>query len=191
MATSNDTTDSIPLAFRAPSTSQTPSQSQTAPFQAPSPTFLTGPWHVTHSTLPMWKNNKNVVITYTPLTSPPGAIDDLVTYQPLNSDKQKTVKGIDKPDPTVPAAYDWRGKGWLKVASSHWEVLAHGEEEGGWVVTYFAKTLFTPAGIDVYARERGGLSERLIGRIKEAMSRVEDAEFRKLVGEVFVIKHEW
>lgn len=150
-----------------------------------------GSWHVTHSTLPMWKKNRNVVITYKPLDSPPGAIDDLVEYQPLSSDKKKSVEGVDKPDPSVHAAYDWRGKGWLKVASSHWEVLGHGEEDGGWVVTYFAKTLFTPAGIDIYAKRRGGLSGDLIMKIKEEMRKIEDADFRKLADEIFDIKHDW
>lgn len=77
------------------------------------------------------------------------------------------------------------------VASSHWEVLGHGEEEGGWAVTYFAKTLFTPAGVDVYARRRGGLSEGMVERIKEEMSRIQDEGFRKLVGEIFVVRHDW
>lgn len=148
-----------------------------------------GPWHVTHSTLPMWKNNRNVVITYKPLES--GTIDDLVEYQPLKSDKKKTVEGVDKPDTAVDAAYNWRGKGWLKIASSHWEVLGHGEEEGGWVVTFFAKTLFTPAGIDVYARKKGGLSEELVGRIREEMRKVEDPGFRKQADEIFEIQHDW
>lgn len=139
----------------------------------------------------MWKNNRNVVITYKPLDSVPGAIDDLVEYQPLSSDKKKTVEGIDKPDPDVHAAYNWRGKGWLKIASSHWEVLGHGDEDGGWVVTYFAKTLFTPAGIDIYARKKGGLSEELVGRIRAEMKKVEDQVFQKMADEIFEIRHDW
>jgi hypothetical protein len=153
--------------------------------------FLQGAWHVTHSTLPMWKSNRNVVITYTALSDPPGAIDDLVEYQPLKSDKQKTVNGVDTPDPSVPAAYDWRGKGWLKIASSHWEVLGWGEEDEGWVVTFFAKTLFTPAGIDIYARRKGGLSEELLERIRAHMKQVDDAGFREQAEKIFEIRHDW
>lgn len=33
------------------------------------------------------------------------------------------MHGIDTPSGTDTSAWDWRGKGWLKVASSHWEVL--------------------------------------------------------------------
>lgn len=138
----------------------------------------------------MWKKNRNVVITYTPLESPPGAIDDLVEYQSLSSDKKKTVKGIDRPHANVGAAYNWRGRGWLKIASSHWEILAFGEEEGGWAVTFFEKTLFTPAGIDIYARRKEGLSEALIRQVQAEMKRVDDLGFQKLADQIFRIKHD-
>jgi len=139
----------------------------------------------------MWKSNQNVVITYTPAEGNTGGIHDLVTYNPLNSSKQKTVKGFDAPDAHTPAKYQWRGNGWLKIASSEWEVLGYGEEEGGWVVTFFQKTLFTPAGIDVYAKRKGGLTEELLGRITAEMKRVEDSSFNKMVDGIFVIKHDW
>ena len=174
--------------FRAPSTSPSPIPSAT--FTPPSMDFLAGPWHVTHSTLPMWKSNKNIVITYTALSSPPGSIDDLVTYNPLSSNKRKTVRGVDTPDATIPAKYQWRGKGLLKIASSQWEVLGYGDEEGGWAVTYFQKTLFTPAGIDVYSRGKGGLSEGLIRKIREAMRTVQEEGFKKLEKEIFEIRHD-
>ncbi|ETN39378.1 uncharacterized protein HMPREF1541_05601 [Cyphellophora europaea CBS 101466] len=141
-AAESSTLKSLP--FRAPSTSPA-SGTTSSTWNTPPIEFLTGRWYVTHSTLPMWKSNRNVTITYTPLDSPADAIDDLVEYQPLKSEKQKTVRGVDSPDPHVAAAYNWRGRGWLKIASSHWEVLGWGEEEGGWAVTFFAKTLFTPA----------------------------------------------
>lgn len=138
----------------------------------------------------MWKSNRNVTITYTPLNDPPGAIDDLVQYQPLTSDKQKTVRGVDTPSQTVAAAYQWRGRGWLKIASSKWEVIGYGSEEGGWAVTYFAKTLFTPAGIDVYARQKGGLSETLLSKIREEMKKVDDGDFQAMADEMFEIKRD-
>ena len=144
----------------------------------------------------MWQSNQNVIITYTILdkdtTEDAPKIDDLVTYSPLNNPaKLKSVRGIDTPDPTVPAAYNWRGKGWLMIASSHWEVLGWGEEDGGWMVTFFAKTLFTPAGIDVYARRKGGLSEALLKRITTEVGSLGDATFQELAGKVFEIKHDW
>lgn len=140
----------------------------------------------------MWRKNTHVTITYTriPSTSPP-QLDDLVTYRPLNSSKVKTVRGVDKPfsipnaetpdgKPTTEGegteelaslAYSWRGKGWLAIASSKWEILGYGVEEGTgnrWVVTFFAKTLFTPEGVDVYSRE-GRLKEETVGGIKRGL----------------------
>ncbi|KAJ9658888.1 hypothetical protein H2198_003458 [Neophaeococcomyces mojaviensis] len=177
-----------PSTFRPPSSSPAKAVSS---FSKPSVDFLRGSWHVTHSTLPMWKTNRNVKITYTPLDTPPGAIDDLVEYQPLASDKWKTVNGIDKPHPQVDTAYNWRGKGWLKIASSHWEVLGYGDEDGGWVVTFFEKTLFTPAGIDIYARRKGGLSSELVERIRAEMMKINDPAFQKQADQIFEIKHDW
>ena len=171
------------LTFRAPSTSH--SAKGDATFTPPSLDFLHGAWHVTHSTLPMWKSNRNVVITYTPAEGDTGGIHDLVSYQPLDSNKQKTIQGFDTPDAEVPASYKWRGKSWLKVASSQWEVLGYGDEEGGWAVTYFQKTMFSQAGIDIYAKKHGGFSEELLQRIVSEIKEVEDANLQKMVGGLF------
>lgn len=57
---------------------------------------------MTHSTLPMWKDKRNVTITYTNLPADSAGvvkIDDLVSYQGIASDKVKTVCGIDTPSP--------------------------------------------------------------------------------------------
>ena len=174
------------LNFRPPSTSTASANSS---FTIPSMSFMSGPWYVTHSTLPMWKKNKNVIITYTALEA--GAIDDLVEYNPIDSNKKKTVTGVDQPDAKTKAAYNWRGKGWLKIASSHWQVLGHGEEEDGWMVTFFDKSIFTPAGIDIYARRKGGLSLALIQSIRREMKQISDQQFQKQADEIFEIKHEW
>lgn len=176
------------MMFRSPSTVSAESPRTFVP---PSLEFLQDTWYVTHSTLPMWKESRNVSITYTLLSEPKGAINDLVQYQPLDSDKQKKVEGVDTPDEDIPAAYNWRGRKLLKIASSHWEVLGYGEDEGGWMVTYFDKTLFTPAGIDIYANKRGGLSTRLIDEIRAEIDAIEDHEFKEQAAEIFAIKHNW
>lgn len=60
-----------------------------------------------------------------------------------------------------------------------------------WVVTYFAKTLFTPAGIDVYSRKRGGVSgevlEGIWERLKGLGREVEGREIGRLVEGVFEV----
>ncbi|TDL24138.1 hypothetical protein BD410DRAFT_838200 [Rickenella mellea] len=161
---------------------------------------FTGKWHVTHSTLPLWKNKKNVTITYTPIpptttTGNPGPpteprkFHDLVEYLPKSASsspdtKPTRIEGIDTVLGPSGARFKWRGKGWLVVASSKWQVIAHGD---GWAVTYFEKTLFTPAGLDIYSRDGRGLEDAFVeelvakvrgvgggvGRLAEAFFKVE------------------
>ncbi|KAL9056528.1 MAG: hypothetical protein Q9162_002904 [Coniocarpon cinnabarinum] len=167
----------------------------------------------------MWKNKRNVRIAYTRL--PGNKLDDLVTYQNMESTEVKSVHGIDTPKKD--GAYLWRGKGVLKVASSKWEVLgwggggshvaqtptlgnlqigdnAHTEdgiESEQWVVTYFAKTRFTPAGIDVYSRKRTGLSPETLEMLMQALAGLDGRESRdakpiddlgRLVDQIFQVR---
>ncbi|KAL8819377.1 MAG: hypothetical protein Q9223_002165 [Gallowayella weberi] len=152
----------------------------------------------------MWKSKRNVTITYTllppsPSTSTP-PLDDRVRYQTLTSSKTKTIEGVDTPSAGARGEeWDWRGKKWLKVATSHWEVLGWGDlldefhndgkedRENQWAVTFFAKTLFTPAGIDVYSRRKGGVGEEVVERIKEELVASGDQVIRKLAGEIFEV----
>ncbi|KIR67286.1 hypothetical protein I314_02504 [Cryptococcus bacillisporus CA1873] len=141
--------------------------------------WFMGKWDVVWSTLPMWKDKKDVTITYTPTNRRYETriveFEDLVEYRARSStDGSKTytskcqnkepsgrandiaVRGIDTLSPASNGAtFDWKGKGLLFFVHSHWEVLGYGKDvEQGleWAVTYFSKTLFTPAGIDIYIR---------------------------------------
>ncbi|KAI9767880.1 MAG: hypothetical protein M1840_005373 [Geoglossum simile] len=189
--------------------------------------WLEGTWHVTHSTLPLWKSKKNVQITYKSLpqrdgTTPSGThrLDDLVSYQDLSSDTVRTVHGIDTSSSNGDTgAWDWRGTGLLFLLTSHWEVLGWGDSGsdgdgdndgadsvsiGGecssslpvpemhvdWVVTYFAKTFFTPAGIDIYSRSQKGLSPKKVARVIDALNGVDDEDVRRLVGGIFEVMHD-
>lgn len=161
--------------------------------------WLSETWHVTHSSLPMWKSKRNVQIKYTPL--PPTSsdlqadstdrLDDLVTYQSLSGTKISKVEGVDTAGGKGTGEWDWRGRGWLKIASSHWEVLGWGEEDGTgnkWVVTCFAKTLFTPAGVDLYSLSQDGLKAETVEVIKQRLAEVEDEDIRKMAGDLFEVK---
>lgn len=217
------------ITLRQPSTSNAPTPTDTPAVKPPALSWFQGTWNVTHSTLPMWKKSRNVQITYTPIPHSGSAgglghasgshINDLVTYQALDTSKSKVseVKGVDKPFPIADApatqglvahadtapppassegeelaslGYNWRGKGWLVIASSKWEILGWGDEEGGngWVVTYFAKTLFTPAGVDFYSR-RGQLKPETVETIKEAIEGL-GGDVAKLGGEVFEVAYD-
>jgi hypothetical protein len=144
-----------------------------ADFKIPTIPWLTETWHVTHSSLPTDRLN------------------DVVTYQSLSSTKLQTIEGVDTASGEGRGEWDWRGKGWLKIASSHWEVLGWGEEEATgnkWVVTCFAKTLFTPAGVDLYSKDNSGLQAETVVAIKRVLTEVEDEDIRKMAGDLFEVK---
>ncbi|KAH8842646.1 hypothetical protein MCOR27_000136 [Pyricularia oryzae] len=160
-----------PITLRIPSkyASETPSAAATA---EPTLDFLHRTWSVTHSTLAMWRDARNVRITYRPL--PPTSdgktcVDDMVEYEARGGQGGvKSVAGVDTAVSTSSlTAWDWRGKGWLFFVTSHWEVLGWGERPvaGGegqmerWAVTWFAPTLFTKEGIDIYCDRKEGLSK--------------------------------
>ncbi|KXJ96517.1 hypothetical protein Micbo1qcDRAFT_155073 [Microdochium bolleyi] len=175
------------ISLRAPSqyVSEAP-----ASFTSPPLEWLTRTWSVTHSTLSMWRDAQNVRITYKPIPSDgstPAKIDDLVEYEKKGgSGGLKSVAGIDTIDSSHPAAWDWRGKGWLMIASSHWEVLGWGERpceaaEGGverWVVTWFAPTLFTKEGLDIYSDRKEGLSKATVDEILAAFGGLKESAAR-------------
>lgn len=145
----------------------------------------------------------------------PVQLDDEVSYQALTSTKLKTVNGVDKPfeipavaaesagtdkavdgttgaspEPVASLGYNWRGKGLLMIASSKWEILGYGDEdlevgENQWVATYFAKTMFTPAGVDFYSR-KGQLKPDTVERLKAALVGL-GGEVAALATQVFAV----
>lgn len=70
------------------------------------------------------------------------------------------------------------------IASSKWQVLGYGD---GWAVTYFAATLFTPAGIDIYSRTEEGISRELYEEIFEKIKAL-DGDLQKLAESLFEVK---
>ena len=111
--------------------------------------------------------------------------------------KVSSVHGVSTADTSNPSiaegwSFNWRGKGWLMIASSHWEILGYGEEtaedgsKNAWIVTFFTKTLFTPAGIDLYSRNPK-LGQKTLAAIKEALQRFEQPDLQKLAGEIFEV----
>ena len=80
----------------------------------------------------------------------------------------------------------------MTLITSHWEVLGYGELEGEhqFVVTYFSKTLFTPAGVDVYSRKKEGVPESVLSAIKQTLAGIEHEPIQKLAGEIFEVKRD-
>jgi len=157
----------------------------------------------------MWDNKCNVTITYKPMKPSTSDIslentdkyEDIVEYRKLGSTKINTVLGVDTAATSERDVWDWRGKGWLMIASSHWEILGFGDEVGEhpdlargernrWVVTFFEKTLFTPAGLDIYSRSGKGLTAETLQRVEAAISQVSDERVQKLAKDMKTIKIE-
>ncbi|OAA56893.1 hypothetical protein ISF_07409 [Cordyceps fumosorosea ARSEF 2679] len=179
-----------PITLSLPSKyAKSSSKAATTSQPAPPIDWLTGTWTVTHSTLSMWRSARNVRITYAPLAARADGrarIDDLVAYEPASSTATlKTVTGVDTRSPDG-SGWDWRGKGWLFFVSSHWEVLGWGESTTTgerWAVTWFAPTLFTKEGIDVYSSRREGISEAVYGEIDRALRGLEARPLVSMVEE--------
>ncbi|KAI3398495.1 hypothetical protein diail_9019 [Diaporthe ilicicola] len=122
----------------------------------------------------------------------------------------KTVQGVDTASGDDPAGWDWRGKGLLGFVTSHWEVLGWGERdvvaaaaaagegegEGGqgqgqgqgarpkkerWAVTWFAPTLFTKEGVDLYSDRKEGMSPALAEEILAALKGMGAAPLAQMV----------
>lgn len=121
-------------------------------------------------------------------------MDDTVESVPTEKSwmpQPREIRGLDTPDGE--GSWAWRGRGLLKIASSKWEVLGWGEREGErWVVTWFAPSLFTPAGVDVYSSRREGVSEGLYGEIESALQGLEVKEVAELCkSEMMAVKIEY
>ncbi|KAG0146684.1 hypothetical protein CROQUDRAFT_106965 [Cronartium quercuum f. sp. fusiforme G11] len=170
--------------------------------------FLTT-WFVVASTLPMWKGKKNITITYSPIEGQPKEVfSDLIEYHSdlsaSPSSPRKQIRGIDRPDWPESSSQDqvrwkWRGKGLLKIASSRWQPMgfhfdsaseAHYSDEPDWVITYFEKTLFTPAGIDIYAQTSAGIAEDLKQRLIKAVRQSVFPSISKLADQLFDTPHD-
>ncbi|UZJ53946.1 hypothetical protein CBS101457_003266 [Exobasidium rhododendri] len=117
-------------------------------------------------------------------------------------DKQSIVRGRNRIDPSGVngGSYLWRGYNFLKLFTSHWQIVAYSHNfinkskadstEPLWIVTYFTATLFTDAGIDLYVR--GTLGDEEYDRILESLQSHQgdteaDKELQKLAKEMFKI----
>ncbi|WP_353950181.1 hypothetical protein V6K52_11060 [Knoellia sp. S7-12] len=107
---------------------------------------LEGTWHIVATTFPMWLSGKRTSPTFT-YTRRGDVLEDDVAFR--SDEKNKHIRGTDTP--TGPTSFEWRGNGLLKLLRSQWQVT-HVADDNSWAVTEFAKTLFTPAGVDVITR---------------------------------------
>ena len=143
----------------------------------------------------MWKSNRNVTVNYSIIPAQksqdlPNKIDNSTSYQSLTSSKVKTINGIDTALGTDTSIWDWRGKGWLTIIASHWEILGYGDipgeagRPGQWLVVFIAATKFTNAGISILSRMKEGIPEIVLKDVLESLGRIENEAVKKFVGEI-------
>jgi len=114
---------------------------------------VSGTWFIVATSLPFWRRRTDPAVTYAPL--PDGRVLDAVTYR--SRGRSRVVLGADTRDGSVEGGWSWRGLTPLtRLTGSRWRVVASGTTGDGpdhvWAVTSFERTLFAPAGTDVYCR---------------------------------------
>lgn len=139
---------------------------------------MNGTWYVVRTSLPFWRNRTDPAISYTPL--PDGPATDTVSYR--RGARPRIVVGIDHP---VDDGWVWRGLGMITArTSSRWRFVAGGDQD--WAVSYFARTLFTPSGIDIVWRSPHP-NEREVAGVTALLPRIPEAA--PFVDRLFAPRH--
>nr|BFE55991.1 hypothetical protein GCM10020063_005170 [Dactylosporangium thailandense] len=126
---------------------------------------LPGQWRVLATTFPMWLSGRRSqpMFRYDLLHDDPLTLSDEVAYRTRDG-RAKRIEGVDRFDPAT-GSFIWRGRGVLRVLSSRWRV-EHVSDERDVVVLSFARSLVTPAGLDVIGRGEAprpdGIPEELL-----------------------------
>jgi lipocalin len=145
---------------------------------------LQGKWFIHFSNFPMWLKGNKTQPTFNYSIAKKGDIiglKDSVRF--LKKGKQRSIVGFDKPKNTMNTQFVWRGQGLLVLFKSEWSVL-YVDPTNNWAVIGFTKTLFTPAGYDVIAKNKeiSADFEQIVGvklkelNISETLKRVKQGE---------------
>jgi hypothetical protein len=112
---------------------------------------LPGAWRVLATTFPMWLSGRRLRPTfrYELVAEDPLTLGDEVTYR-TRAGTTKRIAGVDRLDPAT-GEFTWRGRGLLRPLSSRWRV-EHLSDDRDLAVLAFARSLLTPAGVDVIGR---------------------------------------
>jgi hypothetical protein len=174
--------------FRPPS--HVLSSKQTSLFQAPLEDLFMGDWYLIRSSNNIWKDKRNVRMNY---TAAGPHIEDRAFYQPLNSDVFKSIDGRDTADEDGVGLYTWQGKGWLRVASTRWEILSFTSRpnNGDWMLVFSHKTIFAGAAANLMCRNQQGPSESDLKHISNWIPQVEDPMFQQAMRGMVPIVQEY
>lgn len=112
--------------------------------------LLPGQWRVGATNFPIWLSGNRLRprFRYSLVSTDPLVLTDVVSYHTATG-VEKTITGMDR---LRADGFVWRGRGLLALVTSPWSVIG-AIEDSNIVVIRFAKSLLTPAGIDVLVRE--------------------------------------
>ena len=116
---------------------------------------LPGRWRIVATNFPMWLKGDKVdpVIEYGLQSDAPLTLSDKVEYvDELRGDRN--IEGVDRS--TGDDGFVWRGAGILKLLRSRWSVIGIDDDV---MAIRFARSLVTPAGVDVLVRDAADLPE--------------------------------
>jgi hypothetical protein len=111
---------------------------------------LPGTWSVAATNFPIWLDGRrhNPEFTYERVDGDELTLADTVRYTTTDGEP-KTIVGRDR---LRGDEFVWRGRGWLKVLASRWQVVG---ADGAFdiIAIRFSRSRLTPAGIDVLVRK--------------------------------------
>jgi hypothetical protein len=122
----------------------------TAPDEHQLADLLPGKWKIVATNFPMWLNGERADPTfeYTVRSTSPLVLGDDVTYRTADG-TEKHIRGVDK---WHGSGFVWRGTGLTRLVTSSWSVP--GVSKAGTIAAIrFAKSLVSPAGIDIIVRD--------------------------------------
>jgi hypothetical protein len=139
-----------------------------APDAAALAALLPGTWHVGATNSPVWLGGDRLrpQLHYDLKTADPLVLRDVVSYTTARGVKKTIVgtdrlrrdrhavnqNGVDQHDGNT---FFWRGAGRLHFATRRWSVTG-ATEDSNILVIRFAKSMLTPAGVDVVVRDDTG-----------------------------------
>ncbi len=115
---------------------------------------LEGAWYIIFSNFPMWLKGDKTSPSLNYSVQMQGGVrglgDEVISWK---QGKKQSIIGFDTPLDEANLRFEWRGKGLLSLLSSRWEIV-YLDAAKEWAIIYFEKTLFTPKGYDVIARNQ-------------------------------------
>jgi hypothetical protein len=111
---------------------------------------LPGTWSVAATNFPMWLDGRrhDPEFTYEKVDGGELTLADTVRYTTADGEP-KTIVGTDR---LRGDEFLWRGKGWLKLLTSRWQLVG-ADDAFDIIAIRFSRSRLTPAGIDVLVRK--------------------------------------